>query len=67
MRQAEMLRLEQKRQEKREQTLLEYLEQYPDSDDLFYYIAGYTSGGAPYGVTWEEMGLSLWEFPDALF
>ena len=22
----------------------------------FAYIAGYTSGGAPYGVTWEEMG-----------
>ena len=22
-------------------------------DDRFYYIAGYTSGGAPYGVTWE--------------
>ncbi|WP_145089810.1 hypothetical protein [Sporomusa sp. KB1] len=25
-----------------------------DSDDTFYYIAGYTSGGAPYGITWEE-------------
>ena len=23
-------------------------------DDHFYYIAGYTSGGAPYGVTWGE-------------
>lgn len=22
-------------------------------DDTFYYIAGYTSGGAPYGITWE--------------
>jgi len=30
---------------------------YPDSDDNFFFIAGYTSGGAPYGVTWEEMGL----------
>lgn len=30
---------------------------YEDQDDIFYYIAGYTSGGAPYGVTWEEMGL----------
>lgn len=32
-------------------------------DDAFYYIAGYTSGGAPYGVTWEEMGLKpdIWE------
>lgn len=28
-----------------------------DQDDTFYYIAGYTSGGVPYGVTWEEMGL----------
>lgn len=25
-----------------------------DSDETFYYIVGYTSGGAPYGVTWEE-------------
>jgi hypothetical protein len=30
-------------------------------DDRFYYIAGYTSGGAPYGITWEEMGLEPWE------
>lgn len=26
-----------------------------ESDDRFFYIAGYTSGGAPYGVTLEEM------------
>lgn len=38
---------------------------HEDQDDIFYYIAGYTSGGAPYGVTWEEMGLKpdIWE-PD---
>jgi hypothetical protein len=30
---------------------------FEDQDDIFYYIAGYTSGGAPYGITWEEMGL----------
>jgi hypothetical protein len=30
---------------------------HEDQDDMFYYIAGYTSGGAPYGVTWEEMEL----------
>lgn len=30
---------------------------HEDQDDTFYYIAGYTSGGAPYGVTWEEMGM----------
>ena len=26
----------------------------PESDENFAYIAGYTSGGAPYGITWEE-------------
>ena len=26
-----------------------------DSDENFAFIAGYTSGGFPYGVTWEEM------------
>lgn len=30
-------------------------------DDRFIFIAGYTSGGAPYGVTWEEMGMKPWE------
>ena len=33
----------------------------PEQDDRFFFIAGYTSGGAPYGVTWEEMGLEPWE------
>lgn len=28
----------------------------PDSNEHFAYIAGYTEGGVPYGVTWEEMG-----------
>lgn len=39
---------------------------HEDQDDTFYYIAGYTSGGAPYGVTWEEMGLKpdIWELDD---
>ena len=27
-----------------------------DSDDTFAFIAGYTPGGVPYGVTWEELG-----------
>ncbi len=30
-------------------------------DDRFFFIAGYTSGGAPYGVTWDEMGLEPWQ------
>ena len=29
---------------------------YPDSDDTYAYIAGHTSWGFPYGVTWEELG-----------
>lgn len=29
-----------------------------DQDDQFFFIAGYTSGGVPYGVTWEQMGLN---------
>lgn len=40
-----------KRRRKKIETLTEEIEQ----DETFYYIAGYTSGGAPYGVTWEEM------------
>lgn len=34
---------------------------HTDQDDNFFFIAGYTSGGAPYGVTWEQMGLEPWE------
>lgn len=26
-----------------------------ESDETFAFIAGYTSGGFPYGITWEEM------------
>lgn len=39
---------------------------HEDQDDTFYYIAGYTFGGAPYGITWEEMGLKpdIWENDD---
>jgi len=33
------------------------LDLFSDSDETFYFIAGYTSGGAPFGVTWEEMVL----------
>ena len=36
----------------------------PDQDDGFYFIAGYTPGGVPYGVTWEEMGLEPWQVPE---
>jgi len=36
-----------KRKEKREQ---EETDLFPDSDDTFEFIAGYTSGGAPFGI-----------------
>jgi hypothetical protein len=32
-----------------------------DQDENFAYIAGYTSGGFPYGVTWQE-----WEEMESL-
>ena len=30
------------------------MDSFLEQDDHFYFIAGYTSGGAPYGITWEE-------------
>lgn len=61
----EKRRMEQKAAEKLERQEQERMERYPDSDDRFFYIAGYISGGAPYGVTWEQMGMEpygdLWE------
>ena len=49
---AEGIRLQQKQKErelKREQALRD---RFPDLDDTFYFIAGYTSGGAP---LWRNM------------
>ena len=60
MQQAEQKRREscqRKREEKKRQAVFD---RYPDSDDTFFFIAGYTPGGAPYGVTWEEMGMEPW-------
>lgn len=37
---------------------------WEDSDDQFFFIAGYTSNGAAYGTTWEEMGLELYEIQE---
>lgn len=34
-----------------------YAELYSDMDGSFAFISGYTHGGAPYGVTWEEVGV----------
>ena len=64
MRQAEQIRLDQRRREQEAKAAQAFHDRYPDSDDTFFYIAGYTSGGAPYGVTWAEMGLASWQDPD---
>ena len=34
-----------------------YSDLYSDMNGTFAFIAGYTPGGAPYGVTWEEVGI----------
>lgn len=49
--------------QKRKKEKLAAQEQRPllEQDDRFFLIIGHTSGGAPYGVTWEEMGLEPWE------
>ena len=43
-----------KKQEKNEAV---HIDPYPDMDGEFAYIAGYTPGGAPYGVRWEDVGI----------
>jgi hypothetical protein len=40
----------------RKQKERDWIEEYPDSDDTFAFIAGYTPAGFPYGTTWEELG-----------
>jgi RimJ/RimL family protein N-acetyltransferase len=56
---AEAARIEQLKVKKEKKRLTE---EYNDwQDDRFYFIAGYTPGGAPYGLTWEEMGLEPYE------
>ena len=54
---AEEERLKQKRLQKEKKKREKYETIYEDCDDRFAFIAGYTSGGAPYGTTWEEMGI----------
>ena len=49
-----MARKKKKKQRKNEAV---HIDPYPDMDGEFAYIAGYTSGGAPYGVRWEDVGI----------
>ena len=57
LKEQEEIRLRQKREERERKQAEAFFERWPNSDDRFFYIAGYTSGGAPYGTTWEEMGM----------
>ena len=54
---AEEERLKQKRLQKEKKKHEKYETIYEDCDDRFAFIAGYTSGGAHYGTTWEEIGI----------
>ena len=51
IKQAEEQRLRQRKMER------DAKERYEDCEDRFAFIAGYTDGGAPYGVMWEEVGI----------
>ena len=46
-----------RKKKKQEKNKAVHIDPYPDMDDEFAYIAGYTSGGAPYGVRWEDVGI----------
>ena len=61
---AEMIRRAQLQEKKRERKKQEWLAKHADQNDQFFFIAGSTSGGAPYGVTWAEMGLEPWVEPE---
>lgn len=47
-----------KKQKKKKKIPESQISNYSDiMDDEFSYIAGYTDGGAPYGVRWEDVGI----------
>lgn len=46
-----------KRKKKKKKTEPQILDYSDIMDDEFSYIAGYTDGGAPYGVRWEDVGI----------
>ena len=55
---AAVLKMKRKQRRAKRQAMKNHaVENNTCQDDTFFYIVGYTSGGAPYGVTWEEMGL----------
>ena len=50
-------RIRQKHAREAARKQVELAEEYADCDGRFAYIAGYTDGGAPFGLTWEEVGI----------
>lgn len=50
-----LVKEKQQRKEKRKQRQMEENALYVDCDETYAYIAGYTSGGFAFGVTWEDM------------
>ena len=46
-----------KKKKKRVKNEVVHINPYPDMDGDFAYIAGYTPGGAPYGVRWADVGI----------
>ena len=56
---AEEQRLRQRRMEREAKERERLAELYEDCVDRFAFIAGYTDGGAPYGVMWEGVGIDL--------
>ena len=59
---AAVLKMKRKQRRAKRQAMKNHaVENNTCQDDTFFYIAGYTSGGTPYGVTWEEMGLEPWQ------
>jgi hypothetical protein len=56
VRSSEQSRIEARRREReRKKAAATPAEFDEDSDETFAYIAGYTTGGVPFGITWEEM------------
>ena len=54
---SEESRIRNKREKEREKKEKEFWSAYEDSDDTYAFIAGYTSNGVPFGVSWEELDL----------
>lgn len=64
VKQSEEERIYQKHLAKEKKAQQDFL--HEDSDDEFAFIAGYTGGGVPYGITWEELELEPYASYDEL-